>query len=286
MKARFSRTAVVALLFLTMTTTLLQAGDLMHVVRPGETLFHIAQVYRVPVDSIEQLNGISNARDLRIGTRLRIPRVYVVKKGDTLYGIARDENVPLSRLIAVNNLDNGHLILVGQTLILPQSASQTTTPPGGASPITDISAPADALSTTSAPSGTSPLPAEQISATGASSTPFWPSVGKRVFLTGKLAGGTQITGNLGEPVVAVASGRVVWVGPYRGYGRVVFVESPEGYIYVYGGNESTLVHVGEQVASGARLARMGVNPHLGRACTYFFVYRNGRPVDPATAPRG
>lgn len=284
MKTRTLRTAVIAILYLT-ASVLLHAGGLVHVVKPGETLYHIARSYEVTVKSIEQLNGISDPRDLRVGALLKIPRVYVVKKGDTLYGIARDENVALSQLLAVNNLGTSDLIRVGEVLVIPGAALSGETAQRGVSSATNISTSSGGESG-AAPTEVSARQPTKGSGAPNAATPFWPSAGKRVFLTGKLAGGTQITGVVGEPVVAVASGKVVWVGPYRGYGRVVFVESPQGYIYVYGGNESTLVHVGEQVAIGAQVAKMGVNPHLGQACAYFFVYRNGRPVDPATAPRG
>jgi murein DD-endopeptidase MepM/ murein hydrolase activator NlpD len=214
--------------------------------------------------------------------KLEIPDTYTVKKGDTLYSIARDNHVALDSLLSLNRIDKAYVIRIGQILVLPQ----------GASPLQSIAENSDG--STGSTSGTSQAVSSagasqgvgQTIGPGSSSSPFWPAPGRRVFLTGKLSGGTQISGGVGDPVYAVAPGRVVWVGPYRGYGRVVFVESPTSYIYVYGGNETTLVKVGDTVAPGAELANMGINPHLGQACAYFFVYKNGRPVDPKSAPRG
>jgi membrane-bound lytic murein transglycosylase D len=43
-----------------------------HTVRPGDTLWSIARVYRTSVDRLKSLNGIRNAAQLRVGDRLRV----------------------------------------------------------------------------------------------------------------------------------------------------------------------------------------------------------------------
>ena len=273
--------AIIAVL-LQASISLIYAANIEHVVQKGDTLYHISKQYGVPVDVLLRANNIPNARSLRVGMKLEIPDTYTVKKGDTLYSIARDNNVALDNLLSLNHIDKAYMIRIGQILVLPQGASSTqsmaengvsstSTPPGSSGITSTVATPAN--------------PAQTVGSTSPPS-PFWPAPGNRVFLTGKLTGGTQISGGVGDPVYSVAEGRVVWVGPYRGYGRVVFVESPESYIYVYGGNETTLVKVGDTVTRGTELANMGINPHLGQACAYFFVYKNGRPLDPKTAPRG
>ncbi len=252
------------------------ATNIEHIVQKGDTLYHISKQYGVPVDVLLRFNDIPNARSLRVGMKLKIPDTYQVKKGDTLYSIAKDNGISLAQLLAVNHIDKSYIIKIGQVLVLPSGAVST------AAANDNTGSQLTQTTSTSAPnSGTS------VSTMGPSDggLPFWPAPGKRIFLSGKLAGGTQISGGVGDPVYAVADGRVVWVGPYRGYGRVVFVESPSKYIYVYGGNETTLVKVGDTVTRGTEVANMGINPHLGQACAYFFVYKNGQPVNPRTAPR-
>jgi lipoprotein NlpD len=44
-----------------------------HIVEPGETLYHIAQEYNVSVDALMSANGIGDPRELRTGERLIIP---------------------------------------------------------------------------------------------------------------------------------------------------------------------------------------------------------------------
>jgi septal ring factor EnvC (AmiA/AmiB activator) len=129
---------------------------------------------------------------------------------------------------------------------------------------------------------------------GASSSPassgsaeghlLWPHPGTRQDLRGRITG-TLIFGALGDTVVSVSSGRVIWAGPYRGFSRVILIEGKNGYTYVYAGNEETLVAVGDTVVPGAEIGRLGKDVHQGVPQLYFLVYRNGKPVDPSLAPR-
>jgi lipoprotein NlpD len=54
-----------------------RAGIDNHIVQPGETLYHIAQVYGVSTDALMAANGISDPRDLRVG------QIVVIPGGDT-----------------------------------------------------------------------------------------------------------------------------------------------------------------------------------------------------------
>jgi murein DD-endopeptidase MepM/ murein hydrolase activator NlpD len=47
-----------------------------YVVRPGDTLYHIASHFGVSVSALMSANGISNPRDLRVGQTLLIPGSY------------------------------------------------------------------------------------------------------------------------------------------------------------------------------------------------------------------
>jgi murein DD-endopeptidase MepM/ murein hydrolase activator NlpD len=47
-----------------------------HTVAPGETIYHIAQEYRVSVGRLMAANGISDPHDLRVGQSLVIPGSY------------------------------------------------------------------------------------------------------------------------------------------------------------------------------------------------------------------
>ncbi|RKX74122.1 MAG: M23 family peptidase, partial [Spirochaetes bacterium] len=60
-----------------------------------------------------------------------------------------------------------------------------------------------------------------------------------------------------------------------------------GYIYLYGGNEDLFVNVGQTVAAGSRIGRLGSSgPDGGKQDMIFSVFREGVPISPEEAPRG
>jgi lipoprotein NlpD len=56
-----------------------------HVVEPGETVYHIAQEYGVSVAGLMAANGIGDPRELRTGQRLTIPGHHGVPTGESGY---------------------------------------------------------------------------------------------------------------------------------------------------------------------------------------------------------
>ena len=266
------------------------------VVEKGDTLYSIGREYNVSVQALIQANGIVNPRALKAGTRITVPNTYIVQKGDTLYGIARRNDISVDQLCEVNGITKDAIIKVGQALELPASAVAVSAgnhnrDPGNAEAEVSEAGGADTAETGDS-TGATRTTEEREGSESQSYTEvvqgrdvLWPHTGIRSKLNGKLRG-TQITGSRGDEVVSVSSGKVVWVAPYRGYGTLVMVESSNGMIYAYGGNEATYVEVGDRVDAGSVLGRLGINPIEKTAKVFFFVYKNGKPVDPATAPRG
>ena len=115
-------------------------------------------------------------------------------------------------------------------------------------------------------------------------TLLWPAMGNAMYLDGKLEG-IMIRVKSGETSKAVAGGVVVSAGPSRGFSQVAFIQAKSGYVYVYGGNESLSVKTGDQIVSGREIGRIGLDAKDGSPVAYFFVFRNGQPIDPALAPR-
>ncbi len=235
------------------------ANEQIYTLKRGDTLYKISRKYYISVDILKTYNGIKDPSQLKEGTEIRIPSLYTVQKGDTLYSISRRYDVDLDNLIKINNIMDSTRLYVGKKLYIPGS----------------IALPEE-QNIVSSPS---------IYSTEQKNVLIWPHPGQRKSLKGKVTG-IIIHGNKGDKVVSVSSGHVVWVGPYRGFGRVVFVESKNNYIYVYAGNEETLVKVGESVKKGTEIARLGMNVHEGIPQLLFLVYHDGKPVDPYNAPRG
>jgi murein DD-endopeptidase MepM/ murein hydrolase activator NlpD len=251
---------VVLMLLLCLLPCRLTAADESYTLRKGETLYRISRKFDVPVSILQAYNSIENPNSLREGTRINIPRRHTVEKGDTLYSLSRKYGVKLDTLLDFNGISDAAPLRIGTILFLPDSASVPAVVQG---------------------SGSTGKPAA-----GGRESPdlLWPLPGSREALSGRITG-TLIRGSLGDAVVSVSSGRVIWAGPYRGFSRVILIEGKNGYTYVYAGNEETLVTVGDTVVPGAEIGRLGKNVHQGEPQLYFLVYRNGKPVDPSLAPR-
>lgn len=105
------------------------ASGLVHVVKAGETLSHIARRYSVTVNALAAANGISNTSYVYVGQRIYIPAVssapagcvsyYHVRHGDTLSGIAAWYGIDTYSLAAANGLSNASYIYVGQKICIP-----------------------------------------------------------------------------------------------------------------------------------------------------------------------
>jgi len=97
------------------------AGEVTHIVKPGETLSSIARLYGVDVSALARANNILNPNHIYIGQRLIIPAkpttppagVYVVKAGDTLYSIARYYGMMAWAIVQANGIYNLNYIYVG-----------------------------------------------------------------------------------------------------------------------------------------------------------------------------
>ena len=287
-----------------------------HVIQSGETLYSIAKSYSVPYEMLASINGITDPSKIRPGTVLLIPLVHVVAKGETFFGIAKKYDVSIQELKKANSLSDSYVLRVGDVLVIPDKGVAAATPsqaapaqpaPVAASPA-DTAPPSSAKPTSATPAASIPAappsapaaasPADTAppsssnsnskNASAASRTPdalsIWPVEGKGQYMSGKLEG-IMFQTTRGAPVKAVASGTVVSAGPSRGFGDVVFIQSKSGFVYVYGGNESILVKTGENVEPGKTIGRVGIDAKDGTAIAYFFVFRNGQPIDPSLAPR-
>lgn len=94
--------------------------------------------------------------------------------------------------------------------------------------------------------------------------------------SGSRSEGLLIRANGGAQVVTPAPGRIAFAGPFRGFGRIVIVEHPEGWTSLVTGLARTDVTVGEQLIEGAPL---GVAPPDGGAIG-FELRLGGRPANP------
>lgn len=92
--------------------------------------------------------------------------------------------------------------------------------------------------------------------------------------------GLFIRSAAGQEVRAVARGRVVFADWLRGFGNIIIVDHGNGYMSLYGYNESLLKQVGDMVHGGDAIASVGNSGGNGESGLYFELREQGRPLDP------
>jgi lipoprotein NlpD len=108
----------------------------------------------------------------------------------------------------------------------------------------------------------------------------WPTAGEVAKPFGDGAKGVDIGGNLGQPVVAAAPGKVVYSGgALKGYGELIIIKHDDVHLSAYGYNRRRLVGEGATVAAGQPIAELGIGPEQ-RPVLHFEIRRRGKPVDP------
>lgn len=98
---------------------------------------------------------------------------------------------------------------------------------------------------------------------------------------GVVSQGLTYTALSGSPVVAPQTGKVVFAGPFRGYGKILILQHPGGYHSFLAGFGRIDADMGQEVGKGEPLGVLpvikGTKPEL-----YFEWRRNNEAVDPTS----
>ncbi len=116
----------------------------------------------------------------------------------------------------------------------------------------------------------------------------WPAQGRVNRLFGKKRAGGRVTWNgvlinakEGNNVRAVSRGRVAFADWLRGYGLLIIVDHGDGFMSLYGHNQSLYKETGDWVEAGEVLAAVGKSGGRDTAGLYFEIRHNGQPSNPA-----
>ena len=286
-----------------------------HTVQKGETLYSISRQYGISVNELRQLNGLTETSILKVGQVLNVSAEteakkettgtaaasatgkktetqpvyddYTVKAGDTLYSIARANDISVAELKKINNFDDSTVLKYGVIIKIPSKSNTVVTPIVPSSVSTSVAANQSAtneieevlLSVTDDPRKYDSNKKGNINLD-------WPVNALEVtYVSGKISG-VSITSSKDASVVAIKEGTVTYSGFYRGFGNVVFIKSASNYIYVYSGLGSVSVSLGASVKHGDKLGTVGTDSLSGKSQINLMVYKNGKVIDPAVAPRG
>ncbi|HUP31870.1 MAG TPA: peptidoglycan DD-metalloendopeptidase family protein [Gaiellaceae bacterium] len=130
-----------------------------------------------------------------------------------------------------------------------------------------------------APSG-EPAPAPPPAGSGFAWPVRGPVVSPYGMRWGRLHAGVDIAAPAGTPIIASASGQVIYSGSMSGYGNIVVVQHAGGTATAYAHNSANYVAVGQTLSQGQRIAAVGCTGRCFGNHVHFEVRVNGTPVDP------
>jgi lipoprotein NlpD len=227
------------------------------------------------------------------------PGYYTVKPGETLFRIGLETGQSWKDIARWNNLSQPNQIEVGQVLrVVPPGVVATTAGDGESSggvvtrPVGSAAIASTQVAPGTAGAATRPAAASAAAASAADAGAgmaagdsglswVWPVNGPVLAGFDEVKNkGLDLGGKAGEPVLAAADGRVVYVGAgLRGYGNLIILKHNSTYLTAYAHNQTLLVKEDQSVRKGQKIAEMG-SSDADRVKLHFEVRRQGKPVDP------
>ena len=221
--------------------------------------------------------------------------VHVVAAGDTLSKIAHRYHKPVNEIAKANNIQPTATLNVGDRLTIPGAPAPAVKPnaPAAAAPAKPVAsaAPKEAepVQNASVVAPTDPLDKEAAKlaeGTGAVPKFRWPANGRVIAGYGPTTNGQQNDGiNIAlpenTPVKAAEDGVVAYSGnELKGYGNLVLVRHPNGYVTAYAHAKELLVKRGDQVKRGQVIARSGQTGNVNAPQLHFEIRKGASPLDP------
>lgn len=117
---------------------------------------------------------------------------------------------------------------------------------------------------------------------------YWPAKGKvkRLFGRWRSVGkvkwqGIIIKTGAGTTVHSISHGRIAYSDWLRGYGLITIIDHGDGYMSLYGHNQTLLKEVGDWVEKNEIIATVGSSGGLKKSGLYFEIRHNGKPSNPS-----
>ena len=274
-----------------------------YIVQKGDTYYSISKKYNISLQELYSANGIDENDVLKVGQVLKIPGKstaentsekstttvstaktsnYEVVAGDTLYSISKKFGTTVDNLRSLNGLTESSVLKIGQVLKVPTTEKVATTTGSSSAGSTKTEIKQNTNVTPSAP--LEDVRTYDTNKKGNVNL-VWPVKALDVtYVSGKISG-VAIETERNATVSCIKAGKVIFVGPYRGFGQVVFVQSDSGYIYVYSGLDKITVSNGDKVGFKTKLGTAGIDALTGNPQIILMVYLNGKVQDPALVPR-
>ncbi|MBN9309322.1 MAG: M23 family metallopeptidase [Devosia sp.] len=240
-----------------------------HVIESGESLYTVARRYNVTAQAIIQANGFSSPDKIFVGQKIVIPgkastlaalgpKPSASQAVDTLAPAAQ----PLAKPTAVASLD-----------------TQAKTPAATVKPLAPVSDAAPAAPVAEA----KPLEQPKSEPVLSGADKFrWPVSGRVITDFANSKGtGINIEAPEGTAVRAAENGQVIYAGSgVEGYGNLILIRHPNGYVSAYAHLKDMNVAKGTVVNRGDNIGTAGKTGGVAKSQLHFELRKGATPVDP------
>lgn len=213
----------------------------LYIVREGDSLSQIAEMFGVSVNTIIWANEISN-KPIKEGQELLILPVsgvkHTVEKGDTLASIAKEYKGDADEILVFNGLSSASALAVGDEIMIPGGEIPKSTPKAAGS--------SGGIAVTGG-----------VAISGYFIHPV-PGAIKTQGIHGY--NGVDLGASIGTPVRAAAGGTVIvskaggWNG---GYGNYIVIDHPNGTQTLYAHLSKNVAWSGQDVVAGQVIGNVG-----------------------------
>ena len=236
-----------------------------HVIESGESLYTIARRYDVTAQAIIQANGLSSPDKIYVGQKVIIPGRpdLLAAKGPARPVVGDDRSAAPIEVASIET--NAASPIASREMIEPVEDEEP--------------APAETASV----EANRPLvqPATEPQLSGAEKF-RWPVSGRVItdFANSK-ATGINIEAPEGAAIRAAENGQVIYVGNgVEGYGNLILIRHPNGYVSAYAHLKDTKVGKGDVVSRGDQIGTAGMTGSVSRPQLHFELRKGATPVDP------
>ncbi len=273
------------------------AGGSPVTVAEGESLDSLSSRYGVPAAALLSANGLSSGAEVKTGMRIVVPVYHAdghgvasaekPRKGakdvadadvakakkdkEKSKDLAKADKPAEGEKPASKN-DAGGAVAYAE----PAKPAETKTPLIDKAPTGNLETGAGAAKV--------PLTGAKADAEGVEPEFRWPARGR--IIQGFKAGGNDginISVPAGTSVRAAEAGVVVYSGDgLKGYGNLVLIKHPNGFVTAYGNNGELDVKRGEQVKRGQVIAKSGDTGNVNAPQLHFELRKGSTPVDPTS----
>jgi murein DD-endopeptidase MepM/ murein hydrolase activator NlpD len=271
------------------TLSVVPGNAYVHVIANGESMYTIARHYDVTAQAIVEANGMSSPDRITVGQKLIIPG-----RADLL--AAKDNGAQKATQVA----SLGPTTLSAKPSLVtptaPPAMPHALAPKQGVAPLPQASSAAitDSKLVDPTTSKVQPMPQKVATAEPAPKVNHvepvmsgadkfrWPVSGRvTTDFSASKGTGINIDAPDGAAVRAAENGQVIYAGSgVEGYGNLILIRHPNGYVSAYAHLKSIGVSKGDNVSRGDNIGAVGMTGSVSSPQLHFELRKGATPVDP------